>query len=165
MVDLRSVVRSVIGDLELLIENKRAGIDIEDLSNVRIEADVSQMRQLFQNLISNALKFQESHEPKIRIYSRMVRELPAEGGELEDFCRIYVEDNGIGFDEKYLDLIFAPFKRLHVRTSRYEGTGMGLAICRKIVESHGGSITARSTPGEGSTFIVTLPLKQDSGNL
>ncbi len=70
-----------------------------------------------------------------------------------------MEDNGIGFDEKYLDRIFQPFQRLHGR-SQYEGTGMGLAICRKIVERHGGTITAKSTPGKGATFIITLPVKQ-----
>jgi hypothetical protein len=71
-----------------------------------------------------------------------------------------VEDNGIGFDESYLDQIFKPFKRLHGKKSRYEGTGIGLAICRKVVEMHRGTLTARSTPGVGSKFIITLPLTQ-----
>ena len=75
------------------------------------------------------------------------------------WVEILVKDNGIGFDEKYLDRIFQPFQRLHGR-SQYEGTGMGLAICRKIVERHGGTITAKSAPGKGPTFIVTLPVKQ-----
>jgi signal transduction histidine kinase len=74
-------------------------------------------------------------------------------------CEIRVEDNGIGFDKKYLDRVFSPFQRLHGR-SEYEGVGMGLAICRKIVEQHGGSITAESKLGHGSTFIVRLPVKQ-----
>ena len=73
-----------------------------------------------------------------------------------------MEDNGIGFEQKYVDRIFAPFERLHGR-GEYEGTGMGLAICRKIVERHGGTITARSIPHQGSTFIVTIPLKQPQG--
>src|SRR5439155_13988698 len=80
----------------------------------------------------------------------------------EQDCELTVEDNGIGFNEKYLDRIFAPFQRLHGR-AEYEGTGMGLAICRKIVERHGGTITARSVPGQGSTFIVTLPRRQPRG--
>jgi signal transduction histidine kinase len=78
-------------------------------------------------------------------------------------CQILIEDNGIGFDEKYLDRIFNAFQRLHGR-SEYEGTGMGLAICRKIVERHDGSITAHSLPGRGSTFIITLPLQQRQGD-
>jgi len=79
------------------------------------------------------------------------------GDENNGASHIYVEDNGIGFDEKYLDKIFQPFQRLHGR-NEYPGIGMGLAICRKIVERHGGTITARSTHGKGSTFIVTLPV-------
>ena len=78
------------------------------------------------------------------------------------WCQLIVEDNGIGFDEKYLDRIFAPFQRLHGR-SAYEGTGIGLAVCRKIAERHGGRITAQSTPGQGATFIVTLPLTHTPG--
>jgi signal transduction histidine kinase len=118
-----------------------------------VEADATQMRQLFQNLINNALKFHKPDEaPVVRVRSTSNHGL----------CQIHVEDNGIGFDEKYLDRIFNPFQRLHHR-GEYEGTGMGLAICRKIVERHGGSITARSAPGQGATFIVTLPLKQPTG--
>jgi signal transduction histidine kinase len=84
-------------------------------------------------------------------------------GDVQDgAARIFVDDNGIGFEEKYLDRIFKPFQRLHGRTSSFEGTGMGLAIVRKIVERHGGSITAISAPGKGSTFIVILPVKEKS---
>lgn len=83
----------------------------------------------------------------------------AENRGTDSFQEIIVEDNGIGFEQKYVDRIFAPFERLHGR-SEYEGTGMGLAICRKIAERHGGTITARSVPNQGSTFIVTVPLKQ-----
>jgi signal transduction histidine kinase len=80
-----------------------------------------------------------------------------------DRWQIFIEDNGIGFDEKYLDRIFNPFQRLHGR-GEFEGTGMGLAICRKIVERHGGTLGARSTPGEGTTFIATLPANQPQGD-
>jgi signal transduction histidine kinase len=81
----------------------------------------------------------------------------------DGFCQIAVADNGIGFDEKYLDRIFTPFQRLHGR-NEYEGTGMGLAVCRRIAERHGGAITAQSIPGQGTTFLVTLPLKQNGDN-
>jgi signal transduction histidine kinase len=108
------------------------------------------MIQLFQNLISNAIKFQGNKQhPQIKIYSRV----------FGDKVELSVEDNGVGFEEQYLERIFAPFERLHGR-SEYEGVGMGLAICRKIVERHGGTITAKSAPGKGSTFTVILPKRQ-----
>jgi len=126
-----------------------------------LEADPLQMRQLLQNLIDNALKFHRPDEaPVVRIHGEL---LGVRGGRplgnspVEKSCRVIVEDNGVGFDEKYVDRIFDVFQRLHAR-GQHEGTGMGLAICRKIVERHGGVISARSTPGRGSTFIVTLPL-------
>jgi signal transduction histidine kinase len=107
------------------------------------------MRQLFQNLIGNALKFhKEGEKPLVAIQSSANKQM----------IRISVEDKGIGFDEKHIERIFAPFQRLHGR-SEYEGTGMGLAICKKIVERHGGSITAKSTPGKGSLFVIDLPLR------
>jgi signal transduction histidine kinase len=112
------------------------------------------MRQLIQNLVGNALKFHGKEKPVVRIYGR-----PRDGQ-----YAIFVEDNGIGFEEKYLDRIFTPFQRLHGR-GVYEGTGIGLAICRKIVDRHGGTITAKSSPGSGSTFIVTLPAKQPKGEI
>ena len=150
-VDLNAVVREVLADLEVRIEQLAAQVEVEDLPT--IEADPLQMRQLFQNLIGNALKF---HRQNVVPLVRVRREL-LDGGEGQ--YRITVEDNGIGFDEKYLDRLFQVFQRLHGR-SEYEGTGMGLAICRKIVERHGGHITARGVPGQGAAFIVTLPAKQ-----
>ena len=106
------------------------------------------MRQLFQNLIGNGLKYRGEEKPVVRVYSNLCG---------DSFWEIHVSDNGIGFDERYLDKIFKPFQRLHGKEAPYEGTGMGLAICRRIVERHGGSITARSEPGKGATFIVKLP--------
>jgi len=145
-IDLNKVVEDTISDLELALG--RAGGCIEVGALPRIEADEPQMRQLFQNLIGNAMKYQyKGNKPLVKIYSEI------EG----DTCRIFVEDNGIGFEEKYVDVIFKPFQRLHGLSSEYEGTGMGLAICRKIVERHGGSITAASQPEKGSRFIITLP--------
>jgi PAS domain S-box-containing protein len=151
-IDLRDAVMGAISDLELKIERAGAIVDVSDLPT--IEAEPSQMRQLFQNLIGNALKFQGKAKPQIRIYSHRS----------DHECRIFVEDNGIGFDEQYLDRIFAPFQRLHGR-GEYEGTGMGLAICRKIVERYGGKITAKSTVGKGSTFIVTFPVNFSGGGI
>jgi PAS domain S-box-containing protein len=147
--DLGQAVREAASDLDLLIQRTGAKIEISDLPPIL--ADAAQIRQVFQNLIANALKFhKEGSPPIVKIYA-----LPGGTGA----CSIAVEDNGIGFAEESAAKIFAPFQRLHGRSSPYHGTGMGLAICRKIVERHGGSITAKSTPGEGSTFIVNLPLK------
>ena len=150
--DLKDPVAEALSMLEVLIQENNARVEVEELP--RIPTDAVQMVQLFQNLVANALKFKRDEEPPhIRIYFRTTVD------EDRRMCEICVDDNGIGFDEKYLDKIFMPFQRLHGRTE-YEGVGMGLAICRKIVERHGGTITARSTPGKGSSFIVTLPVKQ-----
>jgi PAS domain S-box-containing protein len=151
-VDLNRVAREVIADLEVHVEQAGATVEVGPLP--RVEADPLQMRQLLQNLIGNSLKYRRpGTKPSIKVYG-----LTSEGGP-GPVCRIHVEDNGIGFDEKYLDRVFTVFQRLHGRTE-YEGTGIGLAVCRKIAERHGGSITARSAPGEGATFVVTLPVRQ-----
>lgn len=157
--DLNKVTKEVIGDLEVSIEEKKASVTVGDLP--KIDADAVQMRQLLQNLIANALKFQsEGVEPQVSITS--VPTEPNTAG--DEAIQLLVADNGIGFEEKYLDRIFTPFQRLHGR-NEYEGTGIGLAVCRKIVERHGGKLTAKSSPGEGATFIATLPLKQKKEKL
>lgn len=150
-VKLEEVVRSVISDLEISIEQKNADVTVRDLPV--IEAIPSQMRQLFQNLVSNAIKFSSKEKQPMVVVSGE-KFIDEEG---EEMCRIRVADNGIGFDEKYADRIFNIFQRLHGR-NEYEGTGIGLAVCKKIAENHGGSITAESEPGEGSMFIITLPV-------
>jgi signal transduction histidine kinase len=163
-VDLSEVALDVVSDLEARIDQEGGRVEVSGLPNV--EADRLQMRQLLQNLIGNALKFhREKEAPVVKVYGRLLQKReeelnmePAYSG----VCQIFVEDNGIGFDEKYLDRVFAPFHRLHSRAA-YAGTGMGLPICRKVVERHGGSITAKSAPGQGATFIVTLPIKQAKG--
>ena len=157
-VNLTQVAQEVLSDLEFRIQQTNGRVFVGELPT--IDAEPLQMRQLLQNLISNALKFHRFEEaPVVKIYNYFImsqEQRPVETP-VADFCQIFIEDNGIGFDEKYLDRIFNVFQRLHSR-SEYEGTGMGLAICRKIVERHAGSITAKSTRGEGATFIVTLPI-------
>jgi two-component system sensor kinase FixL len=161
LVDLAKVSREVATDLERQLAQSGGRIEIGPLPT--IEADALQMRQLLQNLIGNALKYRRADEPPVVKLSScctsptgasLATEPSADG-----LCQITVDDNGIGFDEKYLDRIFNPFQRLHGR-DQYEGSGIGLAICRRIVERHGGTITARSAPGQGSTFVVSLPLRQ-----
>jgi len=151
-VDLHAVVLDVISDLETRLVKTGGQVEVGELPT--IEADPTQMYQLLQNLVGNALKFRhEERAPMIYVSGK------TNGAE----CRIIVKDNGIGFDPQYLDRIFKPFQRLHNR-QEYEGSGIGLAICRRIVERHSGSITATSTPREGSTFIVTLPIHQSKGD-
>ncbi len=156
-VDLAKILQEVVSDLEVRIEQTGGRIEIGDLPT--IAADPLQMRQLLQNLIGNALKFhRKEHPPIVKIHSKRIN---GEGVELSaaELCQITVADNGIGFDEKYGDRIFGVFQRLHGR-NEYEGAGIGLSVCRKIVKRHGGSITAISMPGQGATFIATLPVKQ-----
>jgi PAS domain S-box-containing protein len=147
-VNLETVAREVAHDLELRTHEAGGHIDIGELPV--IDADPLQMRQLLQNLAGNALKFQRDGVPPIVTISSALD---------DGKCRMSVTDNGIGFDEKYAERIFTMFERLHGR-GKYEGTGIGLAICRRIAERHGGTIIAHSKPGEGATFIVTLPVKQ-----
>lgn len=157
-VDLTSSARDAIGNLEASIRDTGGRVELDELAT--IDADPIQMVQLFQNLISNALKFHREERPVVKVYG-----VPGGGdnkGRRDRTYQVFVEDNGIGFDEKYLDRIFAPFQRLHGR-GVYEGTGIGLAICRKITDRHNGTISAKSIPGKGTTFIVSLPVKQSKG--
>jgi two-component system, LuxR family, sensor kinase FixL len=145
--DLNQVLKEVLSDLEIRIEQAKGKIERGPLPT--LDADSSQMRQLFQNLIANALKFHRpGFSPVVKITAK------SENG----FCIVTVDDNGIGFDEKYLDKIFTIFQRLHGR-QEYEGTGVGLAVCRRIAERHGGTINAHSKPGEGARFVVKLPIR------
>jgi light-regulated signal transduction histidine kinase (bacteriophytochrome) len=163
-VDLAVVAREVLSDLEVRIEQSGGTVEVSELPV--IHADPVQMRQLFQNLIANALKFRKPDQPPLVKVSAQSNLSCAEGATWRlassEVWDISVADNGIGFDEKYLDRIFTVFQRLHGRNS-YEGTGVGLAVCRRIVERHGGSITAISQPGRGATFIAKLPAQQPKG--
>ncbi len=157
-VDLNVIIAEVLSDLEILIEKKNAKIDIVELPV--IEGDRTQIRQLFQNLVHNALKFSRDEEaPHIELTCReynKYRHLSSTPG--DEMIEISVQDNGIGFDTKYLDRIFHIFQRLSGH--KYEGSGIGLAICKKIANRHGGGISAQSQEGQGSTFIVTLSKQQ-----
>ncbi|GGD46386.1 hypothetical protein GCM10011514_08040 [Emticicia aquatilis] len=156
---LNEVVKNVIDDLEIKIQNENAQISVGELP--MIEAQGVQMQQLFQNLIENALKFKKTDlSPVVHISAEKVskidyHKIPQLNQSLE-YYRFTISDNGIGFDARYADQIFAIFQRLHGRTE-YEGTGLGLAICRKIVESHSGYIMAKGEEGVGATFIFYLP--------
>ncbi|MDB6064310.1 MAG: Multi-sensor signal transduction histidine kinase [Pedosphaera sp.] len=168
-VDLGIVTREVLVDLEHRIEKSKAQVQVDKLPT--IDADPLQMRQLMQNLIGNALKFQTPEaSPVVKIEAQLVTRdqirddalfanPPPTASPGDKFCVLTVQDNGIGFEEQYLEKIFAVFQRLHGR-SEYEGTGVGLAVCRRITDRHGGLITAQSKPGEGATFVVILPMHQ-----
>lgn len=153
LIRLEDPVKEAISALEVLLDESGGTIRLGDLPE--IEADEAQMRQLFQNLLANALKFRRPGiAPLVELSSSVV-----EGAEGRPLVRIEVRDNGIGFDACYRERIFQIFQRLHGK-SEFEGTGIGLAICKKIVERHDGRIAAEGSPGEGSTFTVELPLRQ-----
>ncbi len=152
-VNLAEIASEVVNDLEGRIELVKGRVELGTLPV--IDAEALQMRQLLQNLIGNALKFRRPEEPPVvKVEAQIIPDPIAPAKKL---CRLTVSDNCIGFDEKYLDRIFNVFQRLHTR-NEYEGTGMGLAIVRKIALYHGGDITAKSKPGAGSTFILTIPV-------
>ncbi|MEJ7737259.1 MAG: ATP-binding protein [Chitinophagaceae bacterium] len=161
--NLESIVKEVISNLEIVVTQTSAKITIEKPLPV-IQANPSQLRQLFQNLITNSLKFMKVDvAPEVSITNRLIKgkELGKIGRsrQNEEFCMIGIRDNGIGFDSKYKMKIFSIFQRLHSK-SLYVGTGIGLAICKKIVEQHRGFISAESELDEGSLFTVTLPVSQ-----
>ncbi len=144
--DLNEIFSEALENLEIQISKSQAQINSDKLPALKV--DSFQIQHLFQNLIANAIKYKKPNDPPIiQVSARSIE---------HDFWEIAVNDNGIGFDTKYLERIFKPFERLHGK-SEFEGSGMGLTICRKIVTRHGGSITASSILGEGATFKFTLP--------
>lgn len=148
-VSLETVLKKVLSEMEIRIKESKASVEVKPLPILM--GDEMQLHQVFQNLISNALRYRKKDEaPQILIKSQDLN---------NGFTEIIVEDHGIGFDEEYRERIFEPFERLDPEIAN-EGTGMGLAICKKIAERHGGDITAKSRPGVGSTFIITLPLSE-----
>ena len=159
-VDLNVVLNELQEDFELIIAEKKAQLIFAQLPC--IEVNKGQIRQVFQNIISNALKFSKTAvSPVIEISSKRIREKSFNSEEQEDgaFCLIKISDNGIGFDDHYVQNIFSLFERLHSK-DKYEGTGIGLAIAKKIVEKHNGLITAVSKEGEGAEFQLILPIFQ-----
>jgi light-regulated signal transduction histidine kinase (bacteriophytochrome) len=159
-VDLNAIVNTVCLDLKFSIDREKATFQIGELPT--ISANTSQMHQLFQNLISNAIKFHEpNRSPFIKIYATSIsaKEVNSMNVNLlaeRTYWKIDVADNGIGFSNDYLDKIFLIFQRLHGR-SEYEGTGIGLSICKKICEQHRGDLSASGKEGEGATFSIFLP--------
>lgn len=157
--DLNIVLQEVLSDFDYLIESKGAAVRTNVLPT--IDSIPSQLRQVFQNLIGNALKFSNNTDhPLIEVTSEYIetKSFDAKPSPEGKYCRITVKDNGIGFDEIYLDRIFIIFQSLNDRQS-YEGTGIGLAIAKKIIEKHNGLITAKSEVGKGASFIMVLPLE------
>jgi len=154
--DLNKIVSGVIDDLEVRINQSKASVHKPELPILNCNPPL--IRQLFQNLLSNALKFQRPDTPPIiSINCENIGQMVDNNGVMRPWCRIEVKDNGIGFADEYREKIFEIFQRLHNR-SEYEGTGMGLAIVRKIIDRHGGRIDVSSTEGKGSSFVLTLPL-------
>ena len=163
--NLNELIDSVLADLEISIEQKKAVINIAQLPVLKVIP--GQFRQLFQNLIINALKFsKENCAPEINIYSEIATGFNISGIDAnlynDEYCNIVIKDNGIGFEQKYANEIFTLFKRLN-SIDKFEGTGIGLSICKKIVDQHHGYISATSNIGEGTTFTISLPVKVVNG--
>lgn len=158
--NLNDILNDVLEDFEILISEKNANIVVDKLPSVEVNA--GQMRQVFQNIISNALKFVRNDATPIIHVTAQIKYSSAAGPEVplaEGHCYLSFKDNGIGFDDKFAKNIFTLFRRLHTK-DKFEGTGIGLAISKKIVEKHGGHIIAKGVEGKGSEFIIILPLFQ-----
>jgi two-component system CheB/CheR fusion protein len=164
--DMNKLVRDVLLDLDVYIAEKHATVDVGELPTLQVIP--SQMRQLMQNLLVNALKFSKPGvPPSVQVFAEGVTGMHLTGVKAEQydeaFCNLYVKDNGIGFEQHYAEQIFTSFKRLH-SYERYEGSGLGLSICKKIVEKHRGYISAAGRVDEGATFVVSLPVKREAAN-
>ncbi|HZG01010.1 MAG TPA: response regulator [Chitinophagales bacterium] len=165
--DMNKLVRDVLLDLDIYIAEKKAIIDVSELPTLQVIP--SQMRQLMQNLLVNAIKFSKPGvAPAVRVFAETATGMHLAGVKAEQyddaFCNLYIKDNGIGFEQHYAEQIFTSFKRLH-SYERYEGSGLGLSICKKIVEKHRGYISASGRVDEGATFMVSLPIKREPANV
>ncbi len=157
--DMNILLQEVVADLDEEIKSKNGQVKVEKLPILSVNPSL--IKPLFHNLIGNALKYSKKDTaPQVKITSEISSQLNGKTnhGVSPKYCRIYIQDNGIGFDQKYAEEIFGMFKRLH-HNSEFQGTGIGLALCKKIVEQHHGYISARSKINEGSTFIISLPLQ------
>jgi signal transduction histidine kinase len=159
--DLNEVVENVLSDLETTVKEEHAEIKVKQLPSLNVNPGL--MGPLFSNLIGNAIKYRKKDiDPVINIYAQQEADSRTKNNLAKlnngKFCRIFVEDNGIGFDQKYADQIFDMFVRLH-GNNEYEGTGIGLALCKQIVEHHHGYISALSKENDGTTFIISLPMQ------
>jgi signal transduction histidine kinase/CheY-like chemotaxis protein len=162
-VDLNDVVARVLRDLEIALDKNNAVVEVATAPLPTIEANGSQLEKFFLNMLSNALKFaREGVQPRIEIRHELISaeesgvNAPKPG---VPYLRLMIRDNGIGFEQEYAERIFGLFQRLHGR-SDYQGSGIGLAICRKIAENHQGIVRAEGRPGEGATFMLVLPVRQ-----
>lgn len=160
-VDLGKILSEAMVDIDLKIHEKSAQIHVGEMPVV--EGIPTQLHQLFQNILLNALKFSKNDiAPEIEVRSSLMNARQMQNSlldERQEYALISIQDNGIGFEPQYADTIFSPFKKLHSR-SEYEGTGIGLAICKKVVQNHGGALWAESLPGKGATFYIALPKTQ-----
>jgi light-regulated signal transduction histidine kinase (bacteriophytochrome) len=157
--NMNTLLQEVLADLDEEVKAKNGKVLIDTLPELSVNPSL--IKPLFHNLIGNALKYSKKDTtPLVKITSEISAQLngKANQGNVLKYCRIFIQDNGIGFDQKYAEEIFGMFKRLH-HNSEFQGTGIGLALCKKIVEQHKGYISARSKINEGSTFIISLPLQ------
>lgn len=157
--DINSIIEEVLVDMEQEISEKNARVEVEKIPKLTVHPRL--IKPLFQNLISNSLKYSRKEvAPIVKITAKLDEPLKSpEINQVGKFCRINVQDNGVGFEQEYADQVFTMFKRLHVG-AEYQGTGIGLAICKKIVEQHKGFISVKSAVNEGSTFIISLPVEE-----
>lgn len=156
--DINLIIEEVLMDMEFEIQEKNALIEVEKIPKLNVHPRL--IKPLFQNLISNSLKYcRKDISPVVKISARIDEPLKSPENRTGKFCRINVEDNGVGFEQEYAEQVFTMFKRLH-KGSEYKGTGIGLAICKKIVEQHKGYINVKSAVNKGSTFIISLPVEE-----
>ncbi|GAA6184620.1 ATP-binding protein [Aliiglaciecola sp. NS0011-25] len=154
-VEMSTVISAIESDLEIAIEESKTQLIVSELPVIK--GDSSQMNQLFLNLLSNAIKFRKPDvAPVIELQYQLEQSAGVDGKSSGDMHVFILSDNGVGFENEFAEKIFVPFQRLHGR-NEYKGTGIGLAVCRRIVERHGGTISATSELGKGSTFVIKLP--------